>query len=285
VTGDPLAAVAARLRCPHCGAPMICDAHAVACEAGHRFDRTRGGAVTLLGPGDALPDGDTPGMLEARAAFLGAGHYAPLTEAIAAACPGRETACVVDAGAGTAHHAAGVLTARPGWSGIALDASRSATRRAARAHPRLAAIACDVTAPLPLRDGAADVLLSVFSPRNPAEFARVLAPDGVLIVASAAEDHLAEARGPLGLLGVQPDKRARLHERLAPALVPAQIREERFTLTLDRGTLQHLAGMGPAAFHATPAEIAGRAGAVPEPFAVTAVATVETFVRALPGRE
>lgn len=277
---DALAAVADRLRCPHCSATMTCDERTLACAQGHRFDRARGGGVTLLGPGAQLPQGDTDAMLTARDAFLGAGHYAPLTDAIAAACPAAEHACLVDVGAGTGHHTAGVLDARPGWIGIALDASRTATRRAARAHPRLAAIACDATAPLPLRDGAADVLLSVFSPRNPAEFARVLAPGGVLVVASAAAEHLAEAVGPLGLIGVQPEKRARLHERLAPDLAPVALRRVRVALALDHAALELLAGMGPTAFHATPDEIAARVAGLPEPFTVTAVVTVETFARA-----
>lgn len=271
---DALTAAAERLRCPHCGAAMTADDRVAACAAGHRFDRARGGAITLLAPGAALPPGDTPAMLEARAAFLGAGHYAPLTTALADALPARP-GWLVDAGAGTGQHTAEVLAARPGWAAIALDASRTSARRAARIG--LAAIACDVTAPLPLRDGAADAVLSVFSPRNPGEFARVLAPGGTLVVAGAAEDHLAEARAPLGLLGVQPEKRARLHDRLAPAFAPVARHEVRFALALDRAELVRLAAMGPTAFHRTADELAAAAAALPEPFTVTASMTVETF--------
>lgn len=278
MSDDPLVAVSGRLRCPHCGGDLTADARTVSCAAGHRYDRARGGGVTLLGPGAQLPPGDTPAMLEARAAFLGAGHYAPLTAAIAEAVPAG-TSCLVDAGAGTGQHTAGVLEAHPAAVGVALDASRAATRRAARAHPRLAAVACDVTGPLPLHDGVADVLLSVFSPRNAEEFARVLAPGGTLVVASAADDHLLEAHEPLGLLGVQPEKRARLHERLAPALHPAALREVRIAMELHHADLTLLAGMGPAAFHRTPDELAARVAALPEPFAVTASVTVETFTR------
>jgi 23S rRNA (guanine745-N1)-methyltransferase len=273
---DALIAVAGRLACPHCRTGMTADAAVVTCAGGHGFDRARGGGVTLLAPGAQLPPGDTPAMLDARDAFLGAGHYAPLTAAIVAAVP-PGAACLVDAGAGTGHHTAAVLTAHGGATGIALDASRAATRRAARAHPRLAAVACDVTARLPLRDGAADALLSVFSPRNPAEFARVLAPGGVLVVAAAAEDHLAGAREPLGLLGVQPEKRAKLHDRLAPMFTPATLDEVRFSLTLDRDALAPLVAMGPNAFHATPDEIAARVADAPAPMTVTASVTVETF--------
>lgn len=276
---DALIEVAGRLCCPHCGAAMTADDRGVACAGGHRFDRARGGGVTLLPPGEELPPGDTPAMLEARDAFLRAGHYAPLTAALANAVPATETGCLVDAGAGTGHHTAGVLDARPGWWGIAVDASRTATRRAARAHERLAAVACDLTVPLPLHAGAADALLSVFSPRNGPEFARVVRPGGVLVVASAADDHLAEAREPLGLLGVQPDKRARLHARLGDAFVPSALEHVRFTLALEHDALLQLAGMGPAAFHWSPDDLAAGAAPLPSPFTVTASVTVETFTR------
>ena len=273
---DALSAAADRLACPHCGAPMAVAPQTLACTAGHRFDRARGGGVTLLAPGAQLPPGDTPAMLEARDAFLAAGHYAPLTAAIAAAVPAG-AACVVDAGAGTGHHTAAMLDAHPSAVGIALDASRAATRRAARAHPRLAAIACDVTSRLPLREGAADAVLSVFSPRHPAEFARVLGPAGALVVAAAAEDHLAEARERLGLLGVQPEKRAKLQDRLAPMFSPVALVDVRFALSLDRDALAQLVAMGPNAFHASPDEIAARVADAPAPMSVTASVTVETF--------
>lgn len=275
---DALVTAAQLLRCPHCAAPLTVEPAGVACAAGHRFDRARGGGVTLLAPGAQLPPGDTPAMLAARDAFLGAGHYAPLTAAVAAAVPA-DTAVIVDAGAGTAQHTAGVLDAHPAALGIALDASRAATRRAARAHERLAAVACDVTARWPLADDAAGAILSVFSPRHPSEFARVLARGGTLVVASAADDHLHEAREPLGLLGVQPEKRARLHERLGDAFTPTGLEHVRFDMALDHGALLQLAGMGPAAFHWTAEDLAAGAADLPSPFTVTASVTVETFTR------
>lgn len=275
---DALVTAAHLLRCPHCAATLIVEPTVAVCAAGHRFDRARGGGVTLLAPGAQLPPGDAPAMLEARDAFLGAGHYGPLTAALAAAVP-VTTSVLVDAGAGTGQHTAGVLDAHPAALGIALDASRAATRRAARAHERLAAVACDITAPWPVADGAAGAILSVFSPRHPEEFARVLAPGGTLVVASAADDHLHEAREPLGLLGVQPEKRARLHARLGDAFTPAALEHVRFTLDLDHRALLQLAGMGPAAFHWTAEDLAAGAADLPSPFSVTVSVTVETFTR------
>ena len=47
---------------------------------------------------------------------------------------------------------------------------------------------------IPLADGAADVLTAVFSPIAAAEFARVLRPGGVLLLAVAGERHLYELK-------------------------------------------------------------------------------------------
>ena len=85
---------------------------------------------------------------------------------------------VLDLGAGTGHHLAGVLDALPGALGIALDTSRPALRHAARAHADIAAVVADVWQALPLADATVDLVLDVFSPRNGAEMARVLKPGG-----------------------------------------------------------------------------------------------------------
>ena len=111
-------------------------------------------------------------MVAARDEFLGAGHFEPIADAAAAAAleavgeragtPG----FALDLGAGTGYQLARLLDSLPAWRGLALDASAPALRRAARAHPRMAAVACDVWGELPLQDGAADLALNVFAPRN-----------------------------------------------------------------------------------------------------------------------
>ena len=47
---------------------------------------------------------------------------------------------------------------------------------------------------LPVKNGAADAVLSVFSPADYAEFRRVLAPDGELIKVVPGPDYLREVR-------------------------------------------------------------------------------------------
>ena len=208
-----------RLRCPVCAAALATRGPSLACAAGHSFDLARQGYVSLLaGPAPAVAE--TPAMVAARSSLL-SGRYAPLVAAVAeraaalarVASPGAGLGCVVDAGAGPGHYLAALLDRRAELVGIALDVAKPAARAAARAHPRLNAIVADAWRSLPLRDGAADLLLNVFAPRNGAEFRRILAPHGALLVVTPTADHLGALVRALDLLTVDPAKDARLSSR------------------------------------------------------------------------
>lgn len=280
----PDAAVAA-LACPVCGAPLVAgpDEDVLRCPAGHAFDRARQGHVTLLPPGHRPPSGDSAEMVADRVSFLAAGHYAGVSTALADAVeraggPGPEV--LLDLGGGTGHHLAAVLDRLPDAAGVILDSSPYAARRAARAHPRAMAVVADTWARLPVRDRAVDRVLVVFAPRNGPEIARVLRPDGRLVVVTPSPEHLGELVAPLGLLTVDPDKSARLAASLEPHLAPvtAEIRHDR--LRLDRSAAAALVGMGPHARHLSGAELAARLAALPEPLDVTVAVRVATYRRA-----
>jgi 23S rRNA (guanine745-N1)-methyltransferase len=104
----------------------------------------------------------------------------------------------------------------PGWEDLALDASRPALRRAARAHGRVGAIGCDTWSPLPVRGGTAELALDVFAPRNAGEVSRVLVPGGAFVVATPTPLHLEPLVSELGLIGVHKDKQRRLADTLFP---------------------------------------------------------------------
>jgi 23S rRNA (guanine745-N1)-methyltransferase len=278
------------LRCPHCGAALGRGeaGDAVRCADGHTFDIARQGYLSLLA-GEGTPHaGDTAEMVAARERLLGAGHFEPLAEALAEAAgeaaagasPG--PAWVVDLGAGPGWYLARVLDALPAAIGLALDVSKPALRRAARAHPRLAAVACDVWRPLPLRDGVAAVVLDVFAPRDGEEIARVLAPGGLAAVVTPRPGHLRELAQPLGLLGVDERKETRLVDRLEPALAVADRRELTWTLRLDRAGARDAAAMGPSAFHLAPAALDERVAALPQLLDVTAAVTITLATAAAP---
>ncbi|HEV7646748.1 MAG TPA: 23S rRNA methyltransferase [Actinophytocola sp.] len=272
-----LADVLPYLVCPHCGADLALAAAAVRCASGHGFDVARQGYVSLLS-GKTPVSGDSADMVAARAGFLDAGHYAPIARAIVAAA-GVGGGCVADLGAGTGHYLAAVLDAVPARVGLALEISKPALRRAARAHPRLGAVGCDAWGRLPVRTGSIPVALNVFAPRNPAELDRVLAPDGVLVVVAPTADHLAGLVAELGLLTVAPDKARRVAEQLAP-LEPSTQDTCEFELALSHAEVLSLVGMGPSAWHIGREALGERVAALPEPVRTTASVVVTTFRRA-----
>ncbi|MFI6484789.1 putative RNA methyltransferase [Nonomuraea sp. NPDC050663] len=78
-----LADIVDHLRCPVCHDPVRLADGAVRCPRRHAFDVARQGYVSFLAGSQAPGTADTPEMVAARAAFLAAGHYAPLAAALA----------------------------------------------------------------------------------------------------------------------------------------------------------------------------------------------------------
>lgn len=270
------------LACPVCGESLELVGPTLACENKHSFDVARQGYVNLL-PGRARPHtADTAEMIEARAAFLGSGRYSPIADAVTAAAELASGAtandtCVVDAGAGPGYYLARVLDALPDRRGIALDISATAARRAAHAHDRIGSIVCDTWKRLPIRTGAAALVLDIFSPRNAAEFARLLAPGGSLIVVTPAGQHLKELVGVLGLVSVDEHKDERLDDSLGGSFKLREQAAVEFEMPLSHAEVSLLVRMGPSSRHITPEQLAGRIAALPEPVTVTASVRVGVY--------
>ncbi|MCT2582995.1 putative RNA methyltransferase [Actinophytocola gossypii] len=272
-----IADVLDHLACPHCRAPLTLAGPQLRCDSGHGFDLARQGYVNL---GATTVHGDSSEMVAARAAFLSAGHYRPITDALVAAAAAVPGGCVADLGAGTGHQLAAVLDAGPDRVGLALEVSKPALRRAARAHPRLGAVGCDVWGTLPVRDAAISLALNVFAPRNPAELARVVRPGGALVVVTPTVEHLAGLVEALNLITVAPDKDARITAALAPHFTPSTQVTRTFDLHLSHDEVLFLVGMGPSARHIGPTDLAERVAALPDPVRTTASVLVATYGRA-----
>jgi len=274
------------LACPYCGAGLTRTGSALHCARGHAFNVARQGYASLLPKKARGEGGDTAAMVQARADFLAAGHFADLAaevagaaaEAIgAAAAAGARAGCVVESGAGTGYYLARVLDALPGRVGIALDRSRYALRRAARAHERIGAVACDVWRRMPVADTAAVLALNVFAPRNGAELRRILNPAGRLIVVTPDDDHLRELARALGLLAVDERKQERLAGTLGPYFDLTSQREYRDAVELGQADMLAAAEMGPAAWHADEADLAARVRNLPEQMTATVSVRVSVF--------
>ena len=123
-----LADVVDLLRCPVCGSGLALGDAVLRCGEGHSFDVARQGYVNLCRARATATE-----MVEAREAFLDAGHLRALTAAIVEEAAGVDASgAIVDLGAGTGHHLAHLLDALPDRVGLALDAShrRASPRRA-----------------------------------------------------------------------------------------------------------------------------------------------------------
>lgn len=239
------------MQCPTCRACLRPDRGTLRCPARHTFDISRHGVVSLL-TGARATSGDDPAMARARERFLASGKYGRIRRTVAHLAAGAtlDKHTVVDVGCGTGYYLSGVLDHLPDARGLGLDSSVRALRATARAHERALAASWDVFRPLPLVDGAADVVLDVFAPRNPPEFHRVLHPSGRLVVVRPTGRHLRELRSLVpGMVAVDPAKEHRLHGALAAHFVADSTEPIEHHTSLTRSEALDLVGMTPSARH------------------------------------
>ena len=243
-----LDAAAGLLACPHCGGPLAIG-EPVACPRGHSFDVARQGYLNLL-PAGQPKNADTTDMLGARARVLSSGAFDRILNLVAE--HSRRAPRVLEVGAGTAQYLRQALGDDPSRRGVALDVSVAAARAAAKADSRIASIVADVWSPLPLLDNCFDAVLCVFAPRNLAEFARVLTPEGRLLVLVPNPGHLQRLRQRYGLLGIEADKQERLTaaagEFFEQTVKSRMLHAVEFSGELARDVI----AMGPNAFHEPP---------------------------------
>lgn len=262
------------LLCPVCDRGLAPAEGSLRCGAGHSFDIARQGYVNLLPGGTPTGSADTAEMVRCRSEFQAAGHYAPLAEAIAAHA---RDGLVLDAGAGTGYYLAAGLERAPGTIGLALDLSKYAARRAARAHDRIVAAVADSWRRLPVRDQAASLVLNVFAPRNGPEFHRVLAPDGSLLVVTPTGRHLAELVEQLDLLSVDAAKQDRLDAALGSWFEPIGKQDVEFSLQLAEHDVRNLVLMGPSAHHLSPETLTERLAGLTFPYVTTVSCTLSSY--------
>jgi 23S rRNA (guanine745-N1)-methyltransferase len=109
---------------------------------------------------------------------------------------------VLDAGCGEGYYL-DALCARFRFEGWGVDISTAAIEAAARAYPIARWLVANADRTLPFADGCFDLITSITARKNPAEFHRLLAPGGHLLVVVAHENDQVELRG--ALFGEVPD--------------------------------------------------------------------------------
>ena len=231
------------LLCPICGELLIKQEKSYRCEKGHSFDIARQGYVNLLTVQQkhSLAPGDTREQVLSRRAFLEAGHYAPISDALIAAAKKYAAAGpILDVGCGEGYYSAGLASSME-TELLGLDISKEAVRYAAGRYKNAQWI-CASAARLPVKDHSVGLVTSLFALTMAEEFHRVLRSDGAYIQVLAAEDHL------LGLKNIiYPE----LHhkEKFTTPHVPgfrlAESRTLQFTFTVEGEQVQNLLSMTP----------------------------------------
>ncbi|HPQ16542.1 MAG TPA: hypothetical protein PLP04_15020 [Bryobacteraceae bacterium] len=212
---------------------------------------------------------------------MGAGHYRPIAELLVNLVHSSRLGggLVMEVGAGTAYYLSQVVNSLPGRLGLAVDLSKHAARRAARAHARVYSIVADVWDRLPVADEASALTLVVFAPRQPRELHRTLRRNGRLIVVTPQPHHLVELRELLGLLKVDPSKESRLARGLGSWFRLVTKKPLEWTMHLKSADVAALAMMGPSARHLDPASLSAGIAGLPDSIAVTAAVTVLEYRR------
>ena len=245
-----------RLRCPVCQQALSWVGSAARCAQGHSFDVAREGYLNLLlsTQRSSKEPGDSPEMLRARRAFLDGGWFDPLVDALAETLEEQpEPLTLLDAGCGEGSTLGGLRQRLgPRVEAWGLDIARSGARLAARRHADARFVVANLAHELPFEDHSFDALISLFAPRNAPEFARVMAPGGLLQVVLPDDGHLRELRAQLlSHEREQPDRTDELRQELGGwELAPP--RHLRLQLDLDASALAGLVAMTPLYWRSKP---------------------------------
>lgn len=235
------------LICPSCREPLAPSDRMYRCANGHCFDLAKEGYLNLLLSHQrrSADPGDGKAMIQARRRFFDSGAYAPLIELIREIIP---DGTVLDAGCGE-----GALSGSLPGTVFGTDISKEAVRAAAKRYKPGTWVVANTMRELPFADQSFDTILSVLAPRNTDEFARLIKPDGRLILGVPGPNHLIELRSLLNPASSDFEEKA---DEAAEKCAPLFIEEERAPLTfqarLNREQISDLIQMTPIFWNSSP---------------------------------
>ncbi|MCG7781755.1 23S rRNA (guanine(745)-N(1))-methyltransferase [Lelliottia amnigena] len=187
--------------CPLCHAPLTQAENSYTCPQGHTFDKAKEGYVNLLPVQHkrSRDPGDSAEMMQARRAFLEAGHYQPLRDEVAqwlATTLSESASSILDIGCGEGYYTAAFadVAGRVGAVTVGLDVSKSAIRAAAKRYPQVTFCVAS-SHRLPFADESQDAIIRIYAPCKAEELARVVKPGGWVVTVTPGPRHLMEMKG------------------------------------------------------------------------------------------
>lgn len=234
------------LICPHCQAALTPQESRWCCSNGHSYDQARQGYLNLLlvQHKNSRQPGDTPAMLACRQAFLDAGHYQPVSDAINALFADLSTGSMVDIGCGEGYYLDRLARSQPTLDCGGLDISKDAVIKACKRNREVRWLVAS-SARLPFAEESLDALLCVFSPWQWDACLKVLKPGGRLLLVGPHSDHLLTLRQ-----GLYPEVHPTppLIKELPESMSVVSQQTLRYPLSLSATDLSNLIGMTPHGF-------------------------------------
>lgn len=185
--------------CPLCHQPLTHVNNSFICPQRHQFDVAKEGYVNLLPVQHkrSRDPGDSAEMMQARRAFLDAGHYQPLRDAIVEQLSARLDASatsILDIGCGEGYYTHAFADALPTATTYGLDVAKVAIKAAARRYPQVTFCVAS-SHRLPFADASQDAIVRIYAPCKAQELARVVKPQGGVMTATPGPRHLMELKG------------------------------------------------------------------------------------------
>ncbi len=234
------------LMCPVCREALKLDERTWHCENNHSYDVAKQGYVNLhvVQHKHSKNPGDTPESVQARRAFLSAGHYAPLQQAVVQKIRELRVENLLDIGCGEGYYT-NVMQAEV-LQCVGVDIAKNAVQVAAKLNKNITWVV-GTGATLPVLDHSIDLCTSLFSPIPKGEILRVLKPTGHLMVVTPAPEHLYTMREAL-FEEVKPHEPHKFVEQLAADFELESEQVVDADMLLSQQDLKHLIAMTPYAY-------------------------------------
>ncbi|WP_312050719.1 putative RNA methyltransferase [Acinetobacter schindleri] len=238
------------LMCPVCREQLRLNERTWRCDNQHSYDVAKQGYVNLhvVQHKHSKNPGDTPESVQARRAFLSAGHYAPLQQAVIQKIRELRIENLLDIGCGEGYYTDAMQ--QEVLQCVGVDIAKNAIQVAAKLNKEITWVV-GTGATLPVLDESIDLCTSLFSPIPKQEILRVLKPKSYLMVVTPAPQHLYAMREAL-FEEVKPHEPQKFVGQLQDAfdLVSEQIVEA--PMNLPQADLKNLIAMTPYAYKAKP---------------------------------